>query len=114
MAALTKKAFLDRAPVREVKLGDGQAVYLRPLSASYFINAEDGQNEHFESWALIANSLCDENGKLFFTRDDKDHVLGMPLADFSILAKGIAELNGLAGQLGEPADGAEAGQAEKN
>ena len=96
MGSLDKKSFLSRnRRVTEVSLPDGGSVFIKPLPASFFINQNGQMGNDFRVERLVANSLCDAQGQVWFSDGEEQAVLELSLADFNVLSQACLAANGL-------------------
>ena len=99
--SITKDGFFDRGHItkpREVRLPDGESIFVRPLSGSgrdAFASAQQRGREELGTATLIAYCACDETGKLLFCKDDIERISNMPVSLIGPIAEAIIEDAGL-------------------
>jgi len=92
---LNREGLLKRAVIKQVQLDENSAVCIRALPASMIVSGADGSNEVFETSNLLVHSLCDEEGKLLFSGDEKAETMTIDHLALKKLLEAIVELNGL-------------------
>ena len=111
MKPLNREEYLKRVSKRQVPLPDGSVVCIRALPASLIVAGADDAATTFEAANLLVQSLCDEDGELLFTPDEKDMAMTIDHIGLKAVLDAITDLNGLK----PPAEGeAEGADAEKN
>lgn len=93
--ALDRNAYMSRAIVREVALGDDTSVYIRALPASVIVNGSDNPAETFATANLLVRSLCDKAGSLMFSENERNEALTIDHAALKTIIDAILDLNGL-------------------
>ena len=93
---LSREAFLKRIVIKSVQLDGGSTVCIRALPASMIVGTkEEDASKVFEAANLLAHSLCDENGNLFFSGEEKDKVMTVDHVSLKKIMDAIVDLNGL-------------------
>lgn len=85
----------DRKPVRIEVPEWGGDVFVRRLSAAQALDLTDHQSQRDLVFEVILQTICDEDGALMFSADDRTFLEGEPFKPMLDLFTDAARINGL-------------------